>query len=144
MHAPPRANTRQHWTLLLLLASVAAMACFESSDGDLGFHLATGRAVLADGAIPKLNLLSFGEPQHPWLLHQWLPAVLFEWLWQHGGVTLLIACKMLLVTATWAVTFASARALGASPLTAAGACLLAAAASSFRFEMRPYLFTHLT
>jgi hypothetical protein len=130
--------------LVLLLASVAALACFESSDGDLGFHLATGREILATGHIPSSNVLSFGEPQHAWLLHQWLPAVLFELLWRHWGIAALIGMKMLVVSATWAAVYASARLLGASLGCALSACLFAACASAFRFEIRPYIFTHLT
>ncbi|HEX4353656.1 MAG TPA: hypothetical protein VHZ95_12090 [Polyangiales bacterium] len=129
---------------LLLMASVAALACFRSSDGDLGFHLATGRAILASGHIPSTNVLSFGEPEHAWLLHQWLPAVLFEWLWQRSGITALIVLKMIVVSATWLMVLGCARRLGASLNASVFVCLFAATASAFRFEIRPYLFTHLT
>ena len=89
-------------------------------------------------------MLSFGEPAHAWLLHQWLPAVLFEWLWQRGGIIALTVLKMLVVSATWACVYASARWLGASIGCAVCACLFAACASAFRFEIRPEIFTHLT
>jgi hypothetical protein len=135
---------REAWLVALLLGSVAAMACFQSSDGDLGFHLATGREILATGRIPSRNVLSFAEPEHAWLLHQWLPALLFEWLWQRWGVVGVISAKMLVVTTTWAVAYRTARVLQASASCAAVACMLAACASAFRFEVRPYLFTHLT
>jgi hypothetical protein len=129
---------------VLLLASVAALACYQSSDGDLGFHLATGREILATGHIPSTNVLSFGEPQHVWLLHQWLPGVLFELLWRRWGIAALIALKMLVVSATWCAVYASARLLGAARGCAAATCLFAACASAFRFEIRPYIFTHLS
>ena len=135
---------REDWLVVLLAASVAAMACFQASDGDLGFHLATGREILATGRIPSTNVLSFGEPQHAWLLHQWLPAVLFEWLWQRGGIAALITVKMLIVSTTWLLSYATARSLGASACAATAACSSAACASAFRFEVRPYLFTHWT
>jgi hypothetical protein len=137
-------GTRTRWRIVLFATSVASMACFEASDGDLGFHLATGREILHSGRIPATNVLSFTEPLHPWLLHQWLPAVVFEWCWQHGGLAALMALKLLVVTATWLLVYAAARALAATPLVAASCCLCAAAASAFRFELRPYLFTHLT
>jgi hypothetical protein len=130
--------------VVLLMASVAALACFESSDGDLGFHLATGREILTTGHIPSRNVLSFGEPEHAWLLHQWLPAVLFELLWRHWGSAALVGLKMAVVSVTWAAVYASARLLGASVGCALSACLFAACASAFRFEIRPYIFTHLT
>jgi hypothetical protein len=126
-----------------MLGAVGAMACFQSSDGDLGFHLATARAFWALGRIPSRNVLSFAEPEHAWLLHQWLPALAFEWLWRSWGVAGVIVLKMLVVMASFACAYAAACALGASPLVAAGVCLFAAAAGSPRFELRPYLFTHL-
>ena len=120
------------------------MGYFQINDGDLGFHLATGREILRTGAIPSHNVLSFAEPDHPWLLHQWLPALSFEWLWQRTGLYGLMALKLLLLCACWLFVYGAGRRLGASPLSAAISCLCAACASAFRFELRPYLFTHLT
>jgi hypothetical protein len=130
--------------LLLMMASAAAMACFVASDGDLGFHLATGREVLRTGHIPARNVLSYTQPEHVWLLHQWLPGVLFELLWRRFDIAGVIALKMGVVAATWGVAYATACTLGASALAAGLACTAAAMASAFRFEARPYLFTHLT
>ncbi|MET0390470.1 MAG: hypothetical protein ABW321_31145 [Polyangiales bacterium] len=132
------------WLGLGLLAWVALLGCYESNDGDLGFHLATGREILRSGRIPARNVLSFTEPDQPWLLHQGLPAVVFEWLWQHTGPFGLQALKLALLVTTWAFTYAAARALEVTRLAAALSCMLAATASAFRFELRPYLFTHLT
>jgi hypothetical protein len=128
----------------LVSAAAAACACFWSSDGDLGFHLATGREILATGRIPGTNVLSFGEPSHAWALHQWLPAVMFELLHRAWGIAAVIALKMAVVAATWAVVYRSARVAGASVASSTLTCLLGVAASAFRFEARPYLFTHLT
>lgn len=128
----------------LFIASICAMGYFQINDGDLGFHLATGREILRTGAIPSHNVLSFAEPDQPWLLHQWLPALLFEWLWQRTGLYGLMAVKLLLLSACWLFVYGAARRLGASPLSAAVSCLCAASAGAFRFELRPYLFTHLT
>src|SRR6185312_2204004 len=114
------------------------------SDGDLGFHLATGREVLRTGAIPTHNVLSFAEPEHAWGLHQWLPALGLELLHRSFGSAGVVAAKMMLVAAVWAVVYRSARRLGAGPVTGALSCLLGASASAFRFEARPFLFTHLT
>jgi len=127
-----------------LLAVVAALGCYHVNDGDLGFHLATGREILRAGRIPTHNVLSFTEPDHVWLLHQGLPALLFELLWRHTGLAGLMALKLLLLMGTWALVFGAALALGASAPWAVLCSLCAAAASAFRFELRPYLFTHLT
>lgn len=135
---------RDRLVLPLLLLSLAAMACFAASDGDLGFHLATGREVLATGSIPSTNVLSYTESDHVWLLQQWLPGVLFELLWRQFGIAGVTSLKMLIVALTFGVVYAAARVLGARPLASYLACTAAALASSFRFESRPYLFTHLT
>jgi hypothetical protein len=127
----------------LLAVAVALLACTVFADGDLGFHLATGREVLASGRIPSTNVLSFTNPDAPWLLHQWLPGVLFELASRAGGVWLLELFKIALLIATWLVVYAGARITGAGPVAAALGSLLGAGAAAFRYELRPYLFTHL-
>jgi hypothetical protein len=126
----------------LVAAVSSVLACSWSSDGDLGFHLATGREVLRTGHIPVRNLLSYAQPDQTWGLHQWLPAVLFELMFRASGIGGVIGLKMLVVGAIWASVYMTARRLGASPFSSALSCLLAAAASAFRFECRPYIFTH--
>jgi hypothetical protein len=127
----------------LLLGSVALLGSREASDGDLGFHLATGREILRSGRIPSRNLLSFTEPEQVWLLHQGLSGAVFEWLSQHAGSLGLWALRLGLLFATWLCTYAASRALRVSTAWASAVTLLAVHTSSFRFELRPYLFTHL-
>ncbi|HEX6243439.1 MAG TPA: hypothetical protein VFZ61_21145 [Polyangiales bacterium] len=126
-----------------VVVAAVLLAWTKFVDGDLGFHLATGREVLATGSIPRTNVLSFTNASYPWHLHQWLPAVLFEWSFREWGMAALQALKVALVAATWLVTYAAARLAGADPLPASVATLLGAGAAAFRFELRPYLFTHL-
>lgn len=137
-------SSRGELAAVLLVASVAlALSFTELTDGDLGFHLATGREVLSHGRIPATNVLSFTNPTYPWHLHQWLPGVLFELIARSAGLPGLQALKILLVSTTWLVVYAGARTLGAGPTPAALGALLGASAAAFRFELRPYLFTHL-
>jgi hypothetical protein len=110
---------------------------------DLGFHLATGRAVLALGGIPAENLLSFTEPHHPWILHEWLPAVIFELAWRGRGVAGVLAVKIVIVVATWSLVIGVARRLGASPVPAGIVSLLGAWAAASRFNERPQIFSNL-
>jgi len=138
-----RVQPADAWFASLVMASIAASAYFVSTDGDLGFHLATGREVLDSGRIPATNVLSFTQPDHPWLLHQWLPATLFELLWRAGSIGAVTAAKAGLVAVTWGLLYVAARGFGATPALSALACLLSAAAASFRFEARPLLFSYL-
>jgi hypothetical protein len=124
-------------------AAAFALAFTRITSPDLGFHLATGRAVLALGRIPATNVLSFTEPDHPWILHEWLPAVLFELAWQRFGPAGVLAVKVAVVVATWVTVHAAARRLGASPLAAGVATLLGAGAAATRFSERPQIFSAL-
>ncbi len=125
------------------LAAVFAMSCFQISDPDLGFHLATGRAVMQLGEIPATNVLTFTQPEHPWKLSQWIPGVIFEWVRLRAGVTGIIVTKAATVTLLWAFVLASCRRLGASPVAAATATIVCAVGASFRFVSRPLIFSHL-
>ncbi len=128
---------------LVTLASVFAMATFQASDPDLGFHLATGREVLATGRIPATNVLSFAQTEHSWLLHQWAPGVLFELVHRRWGVAAVILTKASIVCLTWAFVLAATRRLGARLAPAGCAVLVGATAAAFRFVERPLLASHL-
>lgn len=127
----------------LPLASVFAMACFQASDPDLGFHLATGRAVMSMGEIPSTNVLTFTQTDQPWLLHQWVPGVIFEWVRVRAGIEGIILTKAAFVVVLWAFVLAACRRLGASRTASAVATVGCATVASFRFVERPLLFSHL-
>ncbi|GEM_PF-1124256 len=42
------------------------------ADVDVGWVVAAGRRILAEGAAPTRNALSFTAPDHPWIMHEWL------------------------------------------------------------------------
>jgi hypothetical protein len=44
-------------------------------DPDVWWVAAAGRDFLAHGRIPRENYYSFIEPHHPWVMHEWLPAL---------------------------------------------------------------------
>ncbi len=129
--------------LTLVFLTVALLATFEASDPDLGFHLATGRAIRALGHLPDRNVLTFAEPEQPWVLQQGVPALWFELLFQWGGIALLILTKALVVAFTFAAIFLAATKLGAQPSIAAVTVIGAAWASAFRFVERPLIFSNL-
>lgn len=125
------------------LAVVALLAINESADPDLGFHLATGRAVLETGAIPATNVLSYAEPEHEWINQQWLPATAFALAYQAEGFAGTLALRVVLVLLTAGFVLAAARRLGATPEIAAAFTLLGAWAAAVRFVERPLLASNL-
>ncbi len=122
---------------------VIALGCTPARDPDLGFHLATGRAVLALGRVPKTNLLSFAEPAADAINQQWLPAVLFELSYRALGIAGPTLLKTLLLSVTFAVVLDMSRVLGARAYAGALVTVLAVWASAPRFGERPLLFSNL-
>ncbi|HEY6460449.1 MAG TPA: hypothetical protein VIY73_09870, partial [Polyangiaceae bacterium] len=65
------------WLLGVVLAagwSVALVRCVTArvSDADVWWVAAAGREMLASGQVPRTNVFSFVEPDHPWVMHEWL------------------------------------------------------------------------
>lgn len=65
---------------LALLLSVAALclAPLPASDMDIWWLAAAGRAIAETHQAPVANVFSFAEPDHPWILHEGLYALVFD------------------------------------------------------------------
>jgi hypothetical protein len=48
-------------------------------DADVWWVAAAGRQMLATGAVPRTNGWSFVEPDHPWVMHEWLFGPPYAW-----------------------------------------------------------------
>lgn len=140
--AGPVRRREERTVALLVLLAVAAMGFIPVSNADTGFHLTTGRWVLEARAIPARNVLSFTEPDHLWVAHEWLAGVLYALAWRVGGPAGLLALKLPLLVATFGCVYAAARRISGSARAAGVATLLAAWACAFRFVERPHLFTN--
>lgn len=136
----PRAYLVVHLVSQIL---TALFTCSVARDPDLGFHLATGRAILERHGIPGTNVLSFAEPGASSQQSEWLSAVVFELAYRALGIAGPILLKMLLVGLTIVFVVETARALGARPSAALLAVSLAVYVAAFRFVERPLLFSNL-
>jgi len=56
------------WWTRLLVGSLVAWV----DDADVWWVAAAGRRMLATGAVPRVNGFSFVEPDHAWVMHEWL------------------------------------------------------------------------
>ncbi len=73
-----------------------------SLDPDFGWHLMTGRYILAHG-VPKHDLFSYSMPSFEWINHEWLHDAFVATLEKLGGYRLLAASFAALWTlALWA------------------------------------------
>ena len=96
------------------------------------------------GRIPFANTFSSTMPEHPWLLHQWVPATVYYLLESHGGIALLIIFKAILGACIFLVVYRNCNLLTGRPcywafLICTAACMMA----RVRFFERPYMFSAL-
>jgi hypothetical protein len=125
--------------LTLPVALAVVLAVFPLHNDDAGFHIASGRWILATGHVPATNPFTYAHDGATWVQHQWLPAVAIAWLVDHGGIPLLIGVKAALVGLAFALMALS---LARTRLPTAASVLLltvAVTACAFRFYERPYL-----
>ena len=64
---------------MLTLACAAAAVIVRSpiGDPDVWWVAAAGREMLRTGGVLRHNLFSFTEPDHAWLMHEWLLGPLY-------------------------------------------------------------------
>ena len=77
-------------TTFVLATSFAAFAIVvvlssALTDGDTGWHIATGAWIVAHGAVPQADPFSFTARGQPWVAHEWLSEVAMYAAWRWGG-----------------------------------------------------------
>src|SRR4051812_32355561 len=72
------------------------------SDGDVSWHVAAGRWILAHGAVPSVDPFSFTAAGRPWTAMEWLADIIFASAFRIAGyaglVTVVAAALMALNT----------------------------------------------
>lgn len=119
----------------------ALLGFFKILNGDIGFHVATGRAIDLAGKVPTTNVLSFAQDSQPWVLHQWLPAYLFHHVDQLVGPAGLVLLKCVVIYVTFLFLWLAMRMRSDSRSWCLFWFTVAAGAAASRFFVRPYLFS---
>lgn len=128
----------------LVVAAVAGLFAFQRVfDGDLWWHLATGRWVLETGRVPRADAFSFATAGAPWVAHSWLAAAAMTLLHRAGGIDALILGKVVIVAAGFALAWLLAVRAGSWPwVTALALCAVVPIAHS-QFRERPQILMFL-
>ena len=142
--APAEGNRGDRGVLLGLLGLLAfAAAATPLRNYDYWWHLATGRLILGEGRVPRVDPFSFTAAGAPWIDHEWLFQVLLHLghttLTPAGLVALKIAAVMLLA---WLLASRLWRE-GHGPAGTAVILAPALAGAAFRLDVRPELATLL-
>lgn len=82
------------------LAAAAMLVAVTSPvvDPDVWWVAAAGRRMLAEGAVPRANVFSYVEPEHAWIMHEWLLGPPYAWALERvgpAGFDLIAGCALL-------------------------------------------------
>ena len=126
--------------VLFSMIFVLAVRQSVSLDPDLWWHLKAGQQIIDTRSIPHTDDYSFTKQGSEWVAHEWLSEVILEGLYRLSGFVGLVSIfSLIIVIALW---LAYRRCEG-RPYIAGLAMLLAAAASSPLFGIRPQMLTFL-
>lgn len=132
-------TTRRLLTAILLLATFA-MAMRETKDADLWWHLATGRYILENRAIPHADIFSYTKTGTRWYTHEWLSEIILYSSYQLGADTALILLTATCVTLTiWLIY----KQCVGNPYIVIFILILGAVAAAITWGPRPQILTFM-
>src|SRR5262245_65967598 len=114
-----------------------------SRDGDLGWHIVTGRVILNTHHIPTEDLFSYTAHGQPFVPHEWLAEVTFSCAYDLGGFDAIALLAAVIIGATFAGLTAVMLRRGISPLIVVPLVGLGVLASIVHWATRPHMFTFL-
>jgi hypothetical protein len=108
---------------------------------DLWWHMATGRLIMATGAIPTTDSFSFTQAGEPFYNQSWLAQLLLYGLHQAGGLPLLIVVQAGMLAATYGLLlWLCVQRTGAVRLSAGFVLVLTMPASFDNWSIRPQTY----
>ncbi len=130
---------------ILLGATAAASALFPLVSFDLWWHLAAGRFIVAERAIPRTDPFSYTALGARWIDHEWLFQLLAYGVHELGGVAGLTVLRVAVVVAISLVVLRFVRREAGIPTPAAAVLLVPPLllVARVRFLVRPELLTLL-
>jgi len=137
-----RTNLERAIGLLCLVAVLFALT-FPLQDPDTFWHLAYGRAMVAQGAFINTEIFSYTANGAFLGSHSQLAQILLYLIWLAGGVNALLGFKVLIGAATFFLVNRTARLFGPGAVAADLLALLVLLAGMSRFVERPELFSIL-
>jgi hypothetical protein len=113
------------------------------SDPGIGWHLATGRLILATGTLPRVDQFSFTAAGRPWINYYWLFEIVSALCERVGGLVFFAAVWTVVYGLIPVVMYRNAIRAGASPLAALPVTLAAYAVLVSHAFARPHVVTYL-
>ncbi|MBU6450805.1 MAG: hypothetical protein KGS72_03435 [Cyanobacteria bacterium REEB67] len=114
---------------------------FIFTDGSTGWHLVTGMTILASGAIPHSDIMSYTFPGKEWVAYEWLSDVIMAVLVKIGGLDLLALAVTAAIASLILAIYQRMRASDCHFFTALTLCIFGLLASANHWLVRPHIFT---
>jgi len=127
---------------IVLFSMIFVLAVRQSVtiDPDLWWHLKAGQQIIDTRSIPHTDDYSFTKQGSEWVAHEWLSEVIMQAIYRVSDLTGLVTIfSLIIVIALW-LTY---RRCDGKPYVAGAVIVLAAAASSPLFGVRPQMLTLL-
>jgi tetratricopeptide (TPR) repeat protein len=130
---------------MLCVSFASAFACSWDSliNNDIWWHLTTGKVILQQKSIPRVDSYSYTRTGAPWIAHSWLAEVLFYSVHTLAGVKGLIFIRSFLAGLIVLALLWTARIQGRGWASAGIAALIAYSVFHYRLLIRPHLFSLL-
>ncbi|MFH1725884.1 MAG: hypothetical protein ABII00_14845 [Elusimicrobiota bacterium] len=136
---PPDSSSR--WKDVLVWAAVLPVLLVPVANPDLFWHLKAAEQLLALGAVPRADFLSFTRFGEAWVDFEWLVQLLYYGVHRWTGFAGLLALKAALLAMAGALIWALADLHRVSGGTRRAMLLFWAALSLGRSELKPELFS---
>ena len=130
------------WIGLVLFVILLIAFLLPIPPNDYWWYVRFGQDTVRDGAIPRVDTLSYTQAGRPVIAHAWLSAVIYGVLDEAGGATLTVLVHGLVLASFYFFLWLACRRVGAGPKAAALATLLAALAGSNNWAVRPQIFAY--
>ena len=127
------------FAFFVLVFGAAVLQC-SFIDPDLWWHLRTGQDIVANVAVPHTDIYSFTKNGSEWVAHEWLSEVILYGIYRLAGWGGLIVVFSGVITLTLYLVY---KRCSGRPYAAAFSVLLAAAAASPLFGIRPQMISFL-
>ncbi len=125
----------------ITFGAIGSMAITTARDPDVFWHLRTGQWIWDHHAVPKADPFSWTAPGRKWIAHEWLTEAIYASLHSAFGWVGIAALSALIITIGWMFVRATCLRLGAGPVAASAATLLAAIASLHTWGTRPQMIS---
>lgn len=110
---------------------------------DLWWQMKTGQLIWEGGRVPRADPFSYTAGGTPWIVQEWLPALLFYGLYSGISPLALVGFKIVGAALAFGLLFWRCLRRTDRPLLSAALTLLAAAAARTFLDIRPQIFSYV-